>query len=249
MAVVIRAVRETDRPLYRAPCGACATCDVRTMAVCAALADDEVEALESIMTATHLQANEMLVQEGDPRSKVFTLTSGMLRLSVGLPDGRRQITGFLLPGDYLGLADDEIYTASAEAVGAAALCAFPVRQMDALVERFPKLKDRLHRFTRAALRQARENQLILGRLAPVEKLASFLVLLSDRAVEHRLPASPVSLPMPRADIADYLGLTVETVSRSFTKLRNQGLVAMPDPHSIEICDRRALAAVAGLPPH
>ena len=128
-----------------------------------------------------------------------------------------------------------------------ALGAFPVRQMEALTQRYPKLQDRLHRFTRAALRQARENQLILGRLAPVEKLASFLVLLSGRAVEHRLPASPVALPMTRGDIADYLGLTIETVSRSFTKLRNRGLIAMPNPQMIAIPDLAALSAVAGLP--
>ncbi|ALN74775.1 hypothetical protein M673_18805 (plasmid) [Aureimonas sp. AU20] len=232
---------------HRAPCGVCAECEVRTMAVCAALNDDEVGALERIMTARRLEANEMLVEEGAAKTSVFTLTSGMLRLSVALPDGRRQITGFLMPGDYLGLADDDIYSASAEAVEPSALCAFPVRQMEALTERFPKLQDRLHRFTRAALRQARENQLILGRLAPVEKLASFLVLLSARAVEHRLPASPIALPMTRGDIADYLGLTIETVSRSFTKLRNRGLIAMPSPQSIEIPDSKALAAVAGLP--
>ncbi|WP_373288968.1 Crp/Fnr family transcriptional regulator [Aureimonas endophytica] len=241
--------RTIGREPHRQPCGACGQCDVRTMAVCAALEDDEVGALERIMTSRRLGPNETLVEEGQARTRVFTLTAGMLRLSVALPDGRRQITGFLMPGDYLGLADDEVHSASAEAVEPSALCAFPVRQMEALTERFPKLRDRLHHFTRAALRQAREHQLILGRLAPVEKLASFLVLLSARTVEHRLAPSPVRLPMGRGDIADYLGMTVETVSRSFTKLRNQNLIAMPDPHAIEIVDARALKAVAGLPDH
>ncbi|WP_155897615.1 Crp/Fnr family transcriptional regulator [Aureimonas ureilytica] len=215
------------------------------MAVCAAMEEDEIGALERIMTGRRLQADEVLVEEGEPRRRVYSLTDGMLRLSIALPDGRRQITGFLLPGDYLGLADDETYSATVEAVTPSALCSFPVREMEALVDSHPKLKDRLFRFTRAALRQARENQLILGRLAPVEKLAAFLLALSRRLEEHRLPDNPIPLAMTRTDIADYLGLTVETVSRSFTKLRNSGLIRLPDAHLVDIIDRPSLEAVAG----
>ena len=215
------------------------------MAVCAAMEEDEIDALERIMTGRRLQADEVLVEEGEPRRRVYSLTDGMLRLSIALPDGRRQITGFLLPGDYLGLADDETYSATVEAVTPSALCSFPVREMEALVDSHPKLKDRLFRFTRAALRQARENQLILGRLAPVEKLAAFLLALSRRLEEHRLPDNPIPLAMTRTDIADYLGLTVETVSRSFTKLRNSGLIRLPDAHLVDIIDRPSLEAVAG----
>jgi CRP/FNR family transcriptional regulator len=219
------------------------------MAVCAALADDEIAELEKIMTSRNLAPDEMLVSEGDPLKRFYSLTAGMLRLSIGLPDGRRQITGFLLPGDYFGLADDDVHSSTAEAIGMVQLCSFPTREMQALMERFPKLKDRLHTFTRSALRQARDNQMILGRLAPVEKLASFLLTLSARAAEHKLSANPLSLPMSRIDIADYLGLTIETVSRSFTKLRNTGLIRLNDPHIVELVDRRALEAVAGMDLH
>lgn len=232
---------------FREPCGACADCEVRRTAICAALDNTEVGALERIMTSTRLGANEMLVQEGDPRRKVFSLTSGMLRLLTVLPDGRRQITGFLLPGDYLGLVDDEVYTQTAEAVVPSVLCAFPVREMHGLLETYPRLKDRLYAMTRAALKQARDNQLVLGRLAPVEKISSFLLVLSARLAGDRAPpADRFPLAMTRTDIADYLGLTVETVSRSFTKLRMQGLIRLPDAHRVEILDRRALADVAGI---
>lgn len=230
---------------YRAACGACGDCDVRTMAVCAALEPNEIGALERIMTSRRIGADETLVEEGERRRRVYSLTSGMLRLVIGLPDGRRQITGFLLPGDYLGLADEDVYSATAEAVVPSSLCAFPVTEMDLLVARYPKLNERLFGFTRAALRHARENQMILGRLAPVEKLATFLLMLSQRAVEHRMAANPIAIAMSRSDIADYLGLTIETVSRSFTKLRSQGLIDLPDAHLVEIRDRKALEAVAG----
>lgn len=215
------------------------------MAICAALELDEIGALESAMSASKLDANQILVDEGSPRRRVFTLTSGMLRLSLSLADGRRQITGFLMPGDYLGLADDDVYSQTAEAVMPSALCSFSVGEMERLTERYSLLKDRLHMMTRRALRQARESQMVLGRLAPSEKVASFLLMMSVRAAEHGLPESPVHLPMTRADIADYLGLTIETVSRTFTKLKTQGLIRLPDPHAVEIVDKRLLGAVAG----
>lgn len=235
--------------LYRQPCGACRNCDVRVTAVCAALEDYELGELERIMSSASLEANQTLVQQGDPLRKVYSLTSGMLRLSIDLPDGRRQITDFLMPGDYLGLAEEDVHSTTVEAVAPAQLCAFDVREMQDLIARFPRLGDRLHRLTQAALRQARDNQLILGRLTPLERLASFLLILSRRAVTHKQAANPIDLPMPRGDIADYLGVTIETVSRSFTKLRQRGLIRLPDPHRVEIVDAEALAELAGLSSH
>lgn len=232
--------------LARAPCSACINCAVRPMAVCSVLQDDEVREIEAIMSSVRIEANETLIEEGAPRRRVYTLTSGMLRLSLALPDGRRQITGFLMPGDYVGLADDETYAQTAEAVVPAYLCSFPAADMDRLAERFPRLKDRLHVLTKSALRHARETQMILGRLTPAEKVASFLLFMSKRAAEHGMPESPIHLPMNRTDIADYLGLTVETVSRTFTKLKTQGLIHLPGPHSAGIADRAGLVAIAGV---
>ncbi len=231
---------------YRAPCGVCVDCDVRRMAVCSALDDGDLGALEAIMTSKKLDANEMLVEEGAPKRRVFSLTSGMLRIYTSLPDGRRQIAGFLVPGDYLGLADDDVYSQSAEAVVPSVLCAFSSKEMEALMVSFPKLRERLHQMTREALRTARDNQLVLGRLAPVEKLASFLLVLAARAEKRGDKANLVHLAMNRTDIADYLGLTIETVSRSFTKLKTQGLIQLLDANTVEILSRRSLAAVAGM---
>jgi CRP/FNR family transcriptional regulator len=237
---------QTGSRTYRAPCGVCLDCDVRKQAVCAALGDHEVGALEAIMASTKLGVNRVLVDQGQRRERVYTLTSGMLRLYTMLPDGRRQITAFLMPGDYLGLGEEEVHDQSAEAVVDCTLCGFGVSEMEQLMERYPRLRQRLHQMTRMALRQARDSQMILGRLAPVEKVASFLLVLSARVAEHGGKDNPVHLPMTRADIADYLGLTIETVSRSFTKLRVQGLIRLPDAHQVDIVDRRALTAVAGI---
>ncbi|MFD1197588.1 helix-turn-helix domain-containing protein [Brucella gallinifaecis] len=218
------------------------------MAVCSALDDGDLGALEAIMTSKKLDANEMLVEEGDHKRRVFSLTSGMLRIYTSLPDGRRQIAGFLVPGDYLGLADDDVYSQSAEAVIPSVLCAFSTKEMDELMEKFPKLKERLYQMTREALRTARDNQLVLGRLAPVEKLASFLLVLAARTEKRGGKGNRVHLLMNRTDIADYLGLTIETVSRSFTKLKTQGLIQLLDANTVEIVSRRSLASVAGMDP-
>ncbi len=230
---------------HRDPCGACVDCEVRKMAICAALQDDALHALEAIMSSRKLETGEMLVEEGAPKLKVFSLTSGLLRLFTLLPDGRRQISGFLYPGDYLGLADDGIYSQTAEAVVPSTLCCFSVNEMDELMDQHPALKDRLYVMTREALRQSRDNQLVLGRLAPVEKLASFLLVLSAQAKRVGHPDNPVHLSMNRTDIADYLGLTIETVSRCFTKLRTQGLIHLPDANTVSILSHRSLSAVAG----
>ena len=226
--------------------GPFATCVLRQLAVCAAIPEHEVYRLEAIMRPKAIDAGERLIEEGEPRHFVYTLTSGMLRLLSDLPDGRRQIAGFLMPGDYLGLADDAVYTQTAEAVVPATLCAFPVNKMDAVMDESPALKARLLELTRRALHEARESQMMLGRLAPVEKLASFLLSLSRRLQLHGIGVDPLLLSMSRTDIADYLGLTIETVSRSFTKLKMQGLIALPQPNMVELVDRRRLAAVAGL---
>ncbi len=219
---------------------------MREQAICGALDPEEVGALEGMLSPVNLEANQTLMSEGAARLRVYSLTSGILRLSNHLSDGRRQITGFVYPGDYLGLADGRAYSQTAEAVTPAQLCSFPVKQMDALMERYPKVKDRLYALTREALARARESQILLGRLAPVEKVASFLLFCARRAELAGKPPERVDLPMTRTDIADYLGLTVETVSRSFTKLKSQNLIQLPDPHRVEIVDLSTLEKVAGL---
>ncbi|EEY07653.1 CRP/FNR family transcriptional regulator, partial [Brucella pinnipedialis M163/99/10] len=116
MVVVPFALDQNQKLAARTPCNVCEDCCVRSMAVCSALDDGDLAALEAIMTSKKLDTNEMLVEEGEPKLRVYSLTSGMLRIYTSLPDGRRQIAGFLFPGDFLGLADDEVYSQSAEAV-------------------------------------------------------------------------------------------------------------------------------------
>ncbi len=239
-------------PLFPNPCAAagipdpilCEECQVRDLAVCGALDDGEIAHLNRIMTHLRLAPGQTLFYEGDEADRVFNVATGTLRLSKLLADGRRQVTGFALPGDFLGLAADGTYTCSAEPVTDVGICRFDARKFADLCGRYPDLERRLLEKARDELVAAQEQMLLLGRKTPIEKIASFLLDLSRHSTAWGLPASPVLLPMSRADIADYLGLTIETVSRTFTKLRSLGAIELPESHRVVLRDQQHIENLA-----
>lgn len=218
----------------------CAACTIRDTAFCGALTDDELPALTAIMTMIDVAAHQPIIDEGEPADYLFNVTAGAVKLYKLLPDGRRQITGFLFEGDFLGIAMNERYAYSAEAVGPVGLCRFPRRKLENLLDETPKLEKRLLGMASNELVQAQDQILLLGRKTAREKLVTFLLSLSDRSAQRGDPATPVALPMGRADIADYLGLTTETVSRTITGLKREGhirllqggLVDLPHPEAL-----------------
>jgi CRP/FNR family transcriptional regulator len=227
------------------PLHACSTCDVRTRAICAPLDPDELARVERLVVPMQLDANATLVHEGDPVDRVYTVTRGMLRQARYLADGRRQITGFLSPGDFLGLARGGTHHSTVEAVSEAEVCSMSRANLEEVFTRIPRLKDRLLALAADSLKRAEESQVSLGRRNPLEKVAAFLVGMAERMESAGLAADPLRLPMTRADIADYLGLTIETVSRSFTKLRQDGLIRLPASHLVELRSRARLEQLAG----
>lgn len=222
----------------------CEACEIRHLAMCSVLDDDEVGRLDAIVSHIRLDPGRALFYEGDERGHVFTVAIGTLRLYKMLADGRRQITGFLYPGDFLGFAARQGYSYTAEAVTEAAVCRFRVRDLETLFDEFPKLEKRVLGMARDELVAAQEQMLLLGRKTPVEKIASFLLGLSRRAERWELPASPVILSMSRSDIADFLGLTVETVSRTFTRMRSEGVIDLPESHRVVLNDIEQLEELA-----
>jgi CRP/FNR family transcriptional regulator len=124
------------------------------------------------------------------------------------------------------------------------LCRFPRRKLESLLERFPKMEKRLLGMASHELAAAQEQMLVLGRKTAKEKVATFLLALAGRAEQRGQPGNPVSVPMSRADIGDYLGLTTETVSRTFTHLRGHGLVVLQSGGKVEMTDRAGLQEIA-----
>jgi CRP/FNR family transcriptional regulator len=222
----------------------CAACPVRHLAVCSALDGDEMSRLNALLTPVELNRGEPLLDEGEPADYVFNLTAGTLKLYRLLPDGRRQITGFLFPGDFLGLADRSDYTCSAEAVTEATLCRFPRKNLENLFSEIPHLEGRLLGMARTELAESQDHMLLLGRKSAKERIASFILMLSNRAVRRGLGANPVSVPMSRNDIGDFLGLTTETVSRTITSLKRSGIIAADSDRKISITNPDDLAELA-----
>jgi CRP/FNR family transcriptional regulator len=221
----------------------CARCAVRELAVCSSLPPPEADALERHVFSIERQANGELARAGQPCRHAYSVTSGMLRVVRTLPDARRQVVAFVTPGHFFGLSGHKVHRYSIEAVAASRVCAYGLDGIDELRQRFPSFEHALLERACRDLDDAHDSMLLLARLSPLERLATFLVRLRQQ-MRIRGDDPFVALPMGRGDIADHLGLTVETVSRSFTRLREQGVIALPDPHRVEILDRAALEELA-----
>lgn len=226
-------VREAGTQTEVNPCGAC---PVRSLTVCAALEAEELRRLAEILQTVRYDAGHTVFAEGDQADTLYNVTVGTVKLYKLLPDGRRQITGFLLPGDFLGLSVNENYAYSAETVTPSTVCRFPRRRMEALLDEFPKMQRRLFSMASNELAAAQDQMLLLGRKTAKEKICSFLLMLSQRAQRRGHKENPVHVPMSRADIADYLGLTTETVSRTFTQLKTSRVISLLEGNKVQIHD-------------
>ncbi len=224
-----------------APCGAC---PVRSLAVCSALHTDDISQLADIMVAQRYDAQHTFINEGDFADQAYNITSGTVKMYKLLADGRRQIMGFLYPGDFIGLAVDQSYPYSVETVVPTAVCRFPRKQLDELMAAEPRLQKRMLAQASHELAAAQDQMLLLGRKTAREKIASFIMMLSRRAMERGQQGNPVHLPMGRADIADFLGLTTETVSRTFTQLKTSGTIRLREGSKVAIIDRPQLEEIA-----
>lgn len=224
--------------------GLCEQCQVRDVAACAVLEGWELSRLESIATNKVYEPGTTIFDEAEEAPYIFNITEGTARLVKLLPSGKRQIVGFAYPGDMLGLSAYGNYTCSGEAISPVKACRFPRKQLLNLLEEFPLLKTRLLDIAAEQLSGAQDQMLLLGRKSPVEKLASFLLRIAGTHRACGARQNEIDLVMTRSDIADYLGLTIETVSRTFTKLKTDGLITLSGKHRVVINDMSALQDLA-----
>ncbi len=223
------------------PCDACAA---RSFSACAPLNAEEQRRLAEIMKVVEVPAHRAIFEEAEPAEYVFNVTAGAVKLYKLLPDGRRQVTGFLFPGDFLGLVHNDSYAYSAEALAPTTLCRFPRRKLEALLDELPKLEQRLLGIASHELAAAQDQIMLLGRKSARERVVSFLLMLSEAAARRGGSGEVVSIAMGRSDIADYLGLTIETVSRVFTELKTQGLVRLLGQKRAQLLKPKALREIA-----
>ncbi|WP_024514657.1 helix-turn-helix domain-containing protein [Bradyrhizobium sp. Tv2a-2] len=202
----------------------CADCLVRPFSICASLDKTEMQEFERLSRHAHFAPCETVFAEEEMAISFYNLIEGVMRLYKLLPDGRRQIVGFALPGDFLGMTASGRNAFSADAINAVAVCRFSKVSFQRFAEDKPHLLRRINEFAIRELSQAREHMVLLGRRSAEEKVATFLVSWRDRLARQNGASATLPLPMSRQDIADYLGLTIETVSRTFTKLERVGVI-------------------------
>lgn len=197
-------------------------------------------ALERIGVLLPVRRGRTVVTQGDPADYVYRVMKGALRAVKLLGDGRRHVADFLLPGDFIGLTDVRDYGHSIEAVEDAVLQRYPRRSFDAVLQADPRIGRHFLSFVCNELSAAQERLLLLGRKSAMERLAAFLVAMADQGSKPAGTKDGCALAMTRIDIADYLGLTVETVSRLMSQLRSRGIIDLPRPQDVIFLDRTAL---------
>jgi CRP-like cAMP-binding protein len=201
-------------------------------------AEDDLQAIGTVMS---LSRGRELFAEGDAADSLYRVTAGVLRTCRLLPDGRRQVESFLMPGDFIGFEARTVHMMSAEAITTVTLVRYSRTRIERLAETSCRLSRRLLDIAVRQLADAHNRLLLLGRKTAEEKLASFMLEMLDRTNAD----STLELSMSRADIADYLGLTIETVSRTFSSFRQQGVLALPSATRVLILDRDALEELTG----
>lgn len=227
----------------------CSSCPIRHRAVCARCEPDELLELEHMKYYRSFNAGQTMIWAGDRMEFVASVVEGVATLSQTMEDGRTQMVGLLLPSDFIGRPGRDTAPYNVTAVSNVTVCCFRKRPFEQLLLSTPNVAQRLLEMSLDELDAARDWMLLLGRKTAQEKIATFLSILARRAaaLEHKTLDSVLQfeLPLTREAIADYLGLTIETVSRQITGLRKAGVIELADARSIRVPDFLALLDVAG----
>lgn len=223
----------------------CRSCAVSARAVCNTLDVPALAELRNQGGEVRLSPGEALFHQGDRADCVFSLTSGIIQLYALLPDGRRQVIAFHFPGEFIDLCGWGDHHCTAEAVSRATLCRFDAARFEQFARRKAELaQSSQHRLT-GDLIAAQTRAVLLGRATARERLACFLHDVHQRSqAEAGAPSNVIHLPMSRIDIADYLGLTKETVSREFTALRQARTIRSRPGRQLEILDMAWIRSLA-----
>lgn len=205
---------------------------------------DNVSLLQGIGTTLRFDRNQTVFSDGDSANFSYGVMSGAVRLCKLLSDGRRQIADFCLPNDYFGFAWTDEYALTAEAVSDVVLIRYPRRHIEHLEQVSSNLREHLTALLHRNLSSAQDHILMLGRQTVRERVASFLLLMLKRRGYDGRDGDRLDLPMGRQDIADYLGLTIETVCRALSDLKRIGIIAAPSTREIVVENAAALRATA-----
>ncbi len=214
---------------------ACTLCKIRDQSICVDMDQRDLYQVEKTMARRFMPKHHALMSEGDANSYLYVLVEGSCRLSKHLEDGRRQVTGFAFPGDILGVRKTDSSAYTAETLEDCHVCCFPHSFLEQASENAPSLKDRLIARGQTEYHKAQDHIVLLGKRTSTERVKCFINML-DEAVGRDLPNSKreVPLSMARRDIADYLGLRLETLSRTLSSLKKEGYLADVSKHTLVV---------------
>lgn len=223
----------------------CPLCPAKEKAFCATLTPAARSCLEGWVTHLKLRAGDLLAEDGEPARDILTVAEGVVMTYEMLTDGRRQVSGFRFAGELLALPRrGGASRTSVKAITAATLCRLSRSGLEQIRGLDPEIGERLLDLASAEIASAREHMLLLGRRSATEKVASFLVDVGRRNGRRTNGSLAIDMPMTREDIADYLGLNVETVSRVFTRLKSAGAFDLPKPTQAVVKQLDTLAGIA-----
>lgn len=218
----------------------CMKCGSRSVGLCAPLDAAALDDMAGESERLALDPRDAIFHQGDPARHVFTLTEGMARLTRVLPDGRQAVIGFRFAGDILGFTPETEHAFGAEMLTRGNVCRLDRRRLEQLFRRYPAMERRFLDLCLRELAQSQDHILALGRFSAEERVAAFLVSLAE-AQERRGHVGPVfELPATRADMGEFLGLTLETVSRAISAFRKRGWIRLHGHSGIELVDRVSL---------
>ncbi|WP_431285448.1 Crp/Fnr family transcriptional regulator [Humitalea sp. 24SJ18S-53] len=222
----------------------CAKCAGAIKGLCHALNDADHAKLSAAATSIRLPARSAVFREGDQARAVFTLVDGAAKLLRAMPDGRQQIIGFRFPGDLIGYTSRDRYPFDAELVADATVCRLDRVKLEEMSRGCSSMSHRLLELCAEDLAAAQDQLGAMAHRSAEGRVATFLLMLYASARRNGATGRPLSLPMTRTDIGDYLGLTIESVSRVFASLRRAGLLEEPSRGSLVLTNLPALEALA-----
>ncbi|MBW4709342.1 Crp/Fnr family transcriptional regulator [Roseobacter sp. YSTF-M11] len=227
----------------------CSDCPIRHRAVCAKCDSDELALLEDIKYYRSFSAGQPVLWAGDHMDFVASVVSGVASLTQTMEDGRTQMVGLLLPSDFVGRPGRSVATYTVTATSDLMMCCFRRKPFEQMMDTTPHVAQRLLEMTLDELDAAREWMLVLGRKTAREKIASLLSIIArrDAAFSTSNPGKALTfeLPLTREAMADYLGLTLETVSRQMSALKRDGVIALSGKRRISVPDMDKLLFEAG----
>ena len=227
----------------------CLTCSLRELCLPIGLTADEMKQLDAlIVNRTTLKKNEALYRAGDPFNALYAIRIGSLKTNMLVEDGREQVAGYHMPGEIIGLdgIGTDRHGTEAIALENSEVCVLPFVNVEDLARNVPALQHNLHKVISKEITRDQGVMLLLGSMRAEERLAAFLLNLADRYQSRGYSATEYVLRMTRSEIGSYLGLTLETVSRLFSRFQEEGLIQVQG-RRVKLLDPRALKRIVGQP--